>query len=1180
MRRGASIWRTILACRNPLLWRGKLRYEIHSKEGEQYVHRINANTPTCYILDTNEVSEWIFSATQTHVYNGIMKKITMRRNQFGKAGVLGMAAVIIGLTCCLGGCREQPVQTAATPIPATATPNQGGSPLGISSSYHEPATNIRFNHIGAEVGLSQSVVNCIVQDRRGFMWFGTEDGLNRYDGYDFVIYRPEPDNPASISDRWITVLFEDSKGNLWIGTRQGGLNRYDPTSDTFVRYTNNPDQPDTLYSNYVLSLYEDNRGFLWVGTTDGLDRYSSATDSFKHYQMNISPLQEATSYSITAITQDSYGDLWIGTADTGLYRYDRKQEKFINYINIPGKLNTLSSNSIRALQLDIGGDLWVATDKGLTLFDPLSNNSTRYQHSNNSPDSLVNDMIRTLYMDKGGNLWIGTNGGLDRFDKTSKHFIHYRHNPNQESSLSNDVVLSIYESGDNVLWFGTFGAGLNKYYRGQDRFSYFASQPGNPYSISGDIIFKIHADSDQMVWLAIYGNGVDCLNPLTGTAIHYRHDSANPASISSTEVWSVYTDREGTLWVGTAIGLDRRDQNAAEFIHYQSDPDNPRSITPGTVFDMLEDRDGNLWIGTATGLSHFNRETGTFTRFQHDPVLPSSLSGYEVDALYIDQSDNLWVGTTDDGLNRLDPKTGQFDHYRFNPNVAGSISNNYVLSIFQDSRGILWVGTFGGGLNRYDPETDTFHHYIETDGLPNNVIYGILEDDYGYLWLSTNNGISRFYPVTESFRNFSVNDGLQGNEFNVNAYSRDPQGNLYFGGVTGLTAFNPIAVLDSNYVPPIVITSITQNGIPVSPNTAPEAIQEITLPWPNNNFEFEYAALSYALPERNQYAYKLEDFDDSWNITGSLRDGRYTNLPGGTYTLRVKGSNQDGVWNDNGATIQVTVIPPFWQTTWFIITATAGTLGLLFSGYLLRVQRVQVYNRELERQVRDRTREIERLFEKTKELAVVEERNRLARELHDSAKQKAFAALAQLGTANGIISSNARAARNHLSEAENLVYEVIEDLTFLIQEMYPLALKEKGLATTLREYIFEWESRTDTRVTVRIEGYQRLRLEIEQAVYRIIQEALSNVARHSRATQVEVSLTCNDDMIEAVVRDNGCGFNQHTRPAGIGLRSIQERAESLGGTVKIESEPDCGTRLTALVPLIARITTSEGGNHV
>jgi ligand-binding sensor domain-containing protein/signal transduction histidine kinase len=1101
-------------------------------------------------------------------------KITLQFKWMWKTILLPLATAAM----CLTGCR-QVAGSAPDLATATAVPAVTSSPVGTNTVFREPATNIRFVHVNAEDGLSQSVVHCMLQDRQGFMWFGSEDGLNRYDGYKFLIFRPELDNRASISDRWITALFEDNKGFLWVGTRQGGLNRYDPATDQFTHYTNDPGRSNSLVSDYVTVIFEDSRGRLWVGTSEGLDRYASTTDSFEHFNLKINPQQEQVNSSITDIFEDSSGNLWIGTAEMGLYLFNRDQGKFFNYINEPGRSTSLSSDTISAIQQNNNGELWVATDKGLNLFDPQTDIAIRYQHASNNPNSLVNDVIHTLYTDQAGNLWIGTNSGLDRFQSSTRNFVHYRHNPNLESSLSNDVITSIYESADNVLWVGTFGGGLNKYYRGQDRFSYFANQPGDATSLSGNLLFKIHADSDREVWISNFGNGVDCLNTLTGKASHYLYDPSNPSGIASNEVWAVYTDRQNMLWVGTSVGLDRLDAGNTSFVHYTNDPTNPQSILAGAVYDIVEDASGNLWIGTDYGVSYFNRAANTFKQYQHDPLQLDSLSGYGIATLYIDQSGNLWVGTSNNGLNRFDPATGGFVHYRYSPQIPTSISNNDIMFIFQDSRGILWVGTFGGGLNRYDPASDSFTHYAEADGLPSNVVYGMVEDNYGYLWLSTNNGISRFFPITSTFRNYSARDGLQGNEFDMNAFARDPQGNLYFGGVNGLTAFNPIAVVDSTYIPPVFITSITQNGIPVNPNVSPEAVKEVTLRWPNNNFEFEFAALSYAMPERNQYAYTLENFDASWNIIGSLRDGRYTNLPGGTYTLHVKGSNQDGTWNHDGASIKVTVIPPFWQTTWFIVTASVGALGLLFSGYWIRVKRVQAYNRELERQVRDRTREIERLFEKTKDLAIIEERNRLARELHDSAKQKAFAALAQLGTASEIIASNSRAAKNHLNEAENLVYEVIEDLTFLIQEMYPLALKEKGLETTLREYVFEWESRTDIQVAVRVQGYQRLKLEVEQAMYRIIQEALSNVARHSGATHVDVSLTCDDDMIEAVVSDNGCGFNQQARPAGIGLRSIQERAESLGGSVEIKSESNCGTRLTARVPLAPKNKTGEGVSH-
>jgi ligand-binding sensor domain-containing protein/anti-sigma regulatory factor (Ser/Thr protein kinase) len=1081
----------------------------------------------------------------------------------------------------LSGCNGQ--ATGSSPDPATAaaaTPTSSSSSILPASIPAEPNANIRFTHIGEEAGLSQSSIHCILQDRQGFLWFGTEDGLNRYDGYNFKVYRPVLEDGTSLSDRWITAILQDSKGSIWVGTRQGGMDRYDPATEKFSRYMHSPENPDSISSNFVTTIFEDSRGHLWVGTEEGLDQFSPGLDNFKHFSLNVSAHMEDISYDITTIFEDSNGSLWVGSSQAGLSRYDQTLERFFNYLSKPDNPATLTSNDIRSIRQGTGNFLWVATDNGLNLFDPASGIVTHYQHSSGEPDSLASDLIRTLYVDRSGNLWVGTNAGLDHFQPSSGHFIHYQHNSQIESSLSNNVVTAIFESSDNVMWVGTFGGGVNKYYRGQDQFAYYYHKPGDPSSLNGNVIFKIHVDADKKAWLSIYGSGVDCLDMKTGAAIHYQNDPADPGSLTNNEVWTVYTDRAGTLWVGTASGLDRRSPGSDGFIHFQHEQGDNRSLIGAPVYDILEDSQGNLWIGTEVGLDYYNRETNTFTHYQHDPQNPSSLGGNEIVNLFMDKNGVLWAGSFNDGLNRFDAKSRKFIRYQYDSLEPGSISNDSILSIYQDSRGILWTGTDGGGLNRYDPGTNSFSHYYESDGLPSNVIYGIVEDDQGLLWLSTNNGITRFNPLDNTFRNYTVRNGLQGNEFNMNAYARDLDGNIYFAGVNGLTVFDPASITDSTFVPPIALVSVSQNGTPIKVEEKDSANPEIVLRWPNNNFEFEFAALSYAEPERNLYAYRLENFDPDWNQIGTWRDGRYTNLPGGTYTLRLKGSNQDGVWNETGLAFQVSVIPPFWQTPWFLVTAAGGILGLFFTGYWLRIKSVQANNRELERQVRDRTREIEHLFEKTKELAIIEERNRLARELHDSAKQKAFAALAQLGTANGIIASNPRAAKEHLDEAENLVYEVIEELTFLIQEMYPLFLKEKGLATSLRDYVFEWEGRTGIRVEVNISGQKRLKLEIEQAIYRIIQEALSNVARHSRATRVDLTLTYQSHSIEAVVADNGCGFEQQNRPAGIGLRSIQERAESLGGTLEIASAPDCGTRLTARIPIGSGRKSGKGESNV
>ena len=1006
-----------------------------------------------------------------------------------------------------------------------------------------------------------------MQDNQGFIWIGTQDGLNRYDGYTFKIFRPVSDDSQSINDRWINTLFQDKHGFIWIGTRLGGLNRYDPTTGLFTHFVNDPGNASTLISDRVQVIFEDSQGRLWVGTSEGLDRYFPSNNSFKHYNFNTLPNAEPSRDNITTIFEDGNRQLWIGTANAGLNRYEEETNSFYKYGVNTSDPFTLSSNNIHSIQEDTNGVLWVATDKGINLFYPQTGLATHFQHSPGDPGSLASNSVRVVYVDSNGNVWVGTNDGLDRYDRSSRSFVHYRNDPGLETSLSNDTISAISESSDNVLWIGTNGGGLNKYYHGQDRFTYYHYGAEDPKNLGGNNVQTINIDQEDNVWIGTLDGGLDRLTPLTGLVTHFVNNPNEPGSIDSNEVWAISTDRNGKLWVGTSAGLDALTPHSTSFVHYQPDPADQTSLTDSPVYAIIEDDMFFLWLGTEFGLERFDRKEKIFIHYQNDPGNLGSISGNEIKTLYIDRSGILWIGTFNDGLNRYNSITGKFDRYKHDSLDPESISNNSILSIYQDSLGTLWVGTDGGGLNRLVSATNSFIHFGEEEGLPNSVINGILEDDNKNLWLSTNYGISRFDPaIGKSVRNYTVDDGLQGNEFNPNANAKDREGYLYFGGVNGLTIFNPRLIRDSTFIPPVMLLSITQDGLPLNGNIVPELLQEITLHWPQRSFEFEYSALSYAQPAKNQYAYMLENFDQDWIQVGGRRDGRYTNLPGGSYVLRIKASNQDGIWNEAGISVRITVVPPFWQTLWFRLSITGGLIALALTVYWVRVKSIQTYNRELERQVRDRTQEIEKLFEKTKELAVVEERNRLARELHDSAKQKAFAALAQLGTANGIFKKDPKAAKNHLDEAENLVYEVIEELTFLIQEMYPVALKEKGLAATLREYVFEWEGRTDIQADVRIDDERRISLNIEQAVFRVVQEALSNVSRHSRANHIDLILSYKDDKVDVIIADNGCGFDQQSKPTGVGLRSIRERVESLGGVVEIESMPECGTRLTVHLP--------------
>lgn len=1062
----------------------------------------------------------------------------------------------------LAACGQEFPHPTLTPAP---TPASDISPEPVADIYY-PGSAIRFETLNIEEGLSQSVVNAIVQDRQGFLWLGTQDGLNRYDGNTFKVYKPEPGNPNSLSDGWVTALFVDSDGFLWVGTHQGGLNRYDPHTGIFIRYLNSPSDPTSLPAGEVTIIYQDTVGVLWVGASRGLARFNSQTGSFTRFSNDPANPASLSNNVITSIFQDSRGALWVGTM-SGLNQFDPAKNEFIIFRNEPSNKLSISFDSIAAIVEDASGTLWVGTDRGLNRFDHTNQTFTRYLNQSDNPHSLGYDNICAMLVDRNGTLWIGTDDGLDRYDAERGRFVHYRHEPLVRDSISNNIIFSLYEDRGGILWVGTWGGGVNKFDPGQNKFTYYRHEPRKANSLPDGSVWAILPEETGRVWVGYFGSGLVLFDTASGqVSATYQPDEKKPGSLGSSFVYSLLRDSQGILWVGTANGLDQFDEQTGTFIHHRADRSDPDSLSDNLVLKLHEDRAGNLWVGTRRGLDRYDRNTGKFIHYTTDDsenTTPIAIS----DILDDVNGNDLWVSTLGLGLYRLDLQTGSFERFVHNSENAESLSNDIVLELYQDEPGLLWLSTGGGGLSLFKPGDGTFRHYTEANGLPNNFVYCAIPDEDGFLWLATNYGISRFNPRTEQFENYTRNDGLQSNEFNQGACARGSGNIIYFGGGGGLNRFSPAEIYYSAYQPPVVLTSFTHDGEPFDIQGTVETLPEITLEWPQNSFEFEFAALSFSEPRKNRYAYRLENFETDWKYINFKRDGRYTNLPGGEYILRLKAANRDGVWNETGTAIKVTVIPPFWQTGWFYSLMGLLAVGLLWGGYRVRVQSIVSHKLELERQVTERTREIERLFEQTKELAVIEERNRLARELHDSAKQKAFAALAQLGTANGLIQHDVRAAKLHINEAENLVYDVIQELTFLIQEMYPLALKEKGLVTSLREYVFEWETRTDIPVSLQAENEKRLSLEIEQAIYRIAQESLANVARHSHASYAEVLVLYSPESVRLDVHDNGQGFDMSRRPLGIGLRSMQERAESVGGQVSIKSVPGGGTNVCVTIPL-------------
>ena len=1210
----------------------------------------------------------------------------------------------------------------------------------IDTNFSETPTilrqQIRFERISLEQGLSQSTIFAIYQDRTGFLWFGTEDGLNKYDGYEFSVYRHDPDDLHSLSDNTILSIFEDTTGVLWIGTYGRGLNRFERNKNEFTRYVNDSSDANSLVNDSINAIIDDASGSLWIGTWGGLDKLDREKEIFIHYNHDPENPNSLSNDVISDLLLSSNGTLWIGTLGGGLNQYDPITDQFKNYRYGDSDKNTISSDYITSISEDSAGILWIGTgDGGLNRFDPISEEFFSLK-SDDGGNRLSQNIIRAVEVDKSGNIWIGTEDyGVDILDPRTGKIQNFSNDQADATSLSQDQVTDLFVDQSGIVWIGTFGGGLNKFDPKSARFAHTRHIPNNQNSLSANIVMSISQDRHGNYWVGSYGGGLDYLDSKGERIIHYKNDPEQQNSLSSNDVWYVYPDREGSIWIGTwGGGLDRLDPVREEFTHYVHDSADPESLSYDYINVIYEDRIGMLWIGTnGGGLERLDRNTGKFTHYLHDPQNPDSISNNQIWKITEDSNGRLWIGTGGGGISILDRESGKFSHFLHDPNDSTSLGDSDVFNIYEDSRGKIWIGTYGNGLDMLDPETGVFVHYRVKDGLPNNVIYGILEDDHGYLWLSTNLGISRFDPSTESFKNFNVSDGLQGNEFNVGAYLKNDRGEFFFGGINGLTSFHPEHIKDITYLPPVVLTSMKQGEEEIFPSNSQEALDDVNLSWSNNNLEFEFVALNYANPEKIQYAYKLDGFDKDWNYIGTSRIGRYTNLPSGTYTLRLKGTNSDGLWNEDGTSVLVKVVPPIWETWWFISIVVLVVITSVIGGYRLRIRSIEARSQELENQVIVRTEEIEsrrqglealyqadevidqhlslenrlqalvdvsieilnadkssifcwdeeqqkftitvargfefetihaivfrkgegligqaagngellivddgfrelsknkvneefdelvlkegirsymflpikfgnetfglfnvnfskpnaigeeeqrlflaltqraalsiqnaQLFSQLRDLAIMDERSRLARDLHDSAKQKAFAALAQLGAATAMIDNHPNAAKNHVSEAEQLVYEVLQELIILIQEMYPVSLREKGLASTVREYVFDWEHQCQIEVELKIENERKLALEIEQALYRVVQESLANIARHSQAKNASLSLIYDTEIVNMVVSDNGVGFEFDQRTTGFGIRSMHERIEMINGELKIESNLGNGTRILVKAPV-------------
>lgn len=815
--------------------------------------------------------------------------------------------------------------------------------LVAPATSRSQSTTVKFDRITSEHGLSDNYVLCSLQDRYGFIWFGTRDGLNRYDGYSFTIYRHDAGDAGSISDGAVDCIFEDHAGMLWIGTHSGGLNLFDRVRNRFIHYRHDPTNPKSISAGRITSICEDREGDLWIatiGSKDGMSRLDRRRGAFIRYRANPHDPRSLSSNDVTAVCSDHEGNVWVATGDAGLNRYDRARAGFINHHD-DRSLSFDSLGVIEQLYFDGARSIWMRNAGTFHLLDIPTGAVTDYarlpHHLDHRPHYPT-----VVFRDRMGATWVGTSyTGIDIHGNRWEDFLHLENNPCNGSSLVSNRIFCITEDNAGNIWIGT-EHGLNRINRRSWQFRYYEHDPCNSNTIAHRVVRSILRDDDGTLWIGTGSGGLNRIDSGASRVIHYQSTRSNPRTLSEDNVNVLYRDREGELWIGTNGGLNRFIERTQSFERYLHDPKDPRSISCCGIWGIMEDREGTLWIGTlGGGLNRFDRRAKRFTHFVHDPADPTSLSHNYVLCMYEDRSGTMWVGT-DDGLNKFDRATGRFTHYRSSRTDPNSLSNDRIWYLYEDRRGYLWIATSGGGVNRFDPKSGAFRRYTEKEGLADNTVCAIEEDDRGRIWISTSKGLSRLDPVTNQFHNYTADDGLYVYEFHFKSCFKDREGYLYFGGANGVVRFHPDSLNDNSHVPPIALTAFRVFDSTAALDTAIMMKRELVLDYSSNFFSIEFASLDFSNPRRNRFRYMLEGFDDNWREAGDgRRSAEYTNVPPGTYTFRVLGSNNNGVWNNQGSAIRIIITPAYWQTWWFRAGAALAACGLITTLVLVRIRSVR-----------------------------------------------------------------------------------------------------------------------------------------------------------------------------------------------------------------------------------------------
>lgn len=1072
--------------------------------------------------------------------------------------------------------------------------------------------NLQFEHLGRGEGLPSDIISTIFEDSYGFMWFGTEDGLVRYDGYEMKIYKNDPNDPNSLSNSSITSLFEDRSGVLWIGTTIG-LNRFDRSTETFKKYFNHPNDSLTLSHNFIHVIHEDQQGLFWIGTHErGLNLMDREKETFVHYLPDPDYKYGFTSNAITTIVEDAeqVDLLWLGTIMNinRTVQFNTSSREFIYYPDHIAEKPPGYLRKINSIAKSSAGEIWLGTDQGLDRFVLESKAFNTYKHQSDNSLSLSQNSVTVVFEDTDHNLWVGTNsGGLNKFNKTSQTFHPYHHSPYDSKSLASDRISAILEDRSGMLWIGTTNAGVSFANRKTQQFKHIKPYISNKsQKVLNHSVSAIYEDRTNVRWIGTVNDGIIALDEKTNKFRHFKDEPGDLNLLSKLWAWSILEDEQGILWFGSnRDGLYRYDREKETVKTYKNNPGDPNSLVSNYVIGIRERDKETLWVATYDGLQQMDKETEIFRTIN---FFEEGAQRRLIGCLYEDRAKNLWTGTSS-GLYCLNQDMAVTRHFSHEEKDLNSLSSNVIYSIVEDKVGNIWIGTIKG-LNKISfPATNIpkIKRYTETDGLPNNEILGLLEDDRGQLWISTNNGLSLFRNPqhdelsSPDFKNFDVKDGLQDYRFNNTAIFKNHKGEMFFGGNGGFNHFHPDSIQDNAYVPPIVITSFeffdldTPDQEAVSVKGITEK-KELTISYKNNIFSISFAALSYREGHKNKYAYQLEGFNDYWIQLGTEHQVTFTNLDPGTYIFRVKGTNNDGIWNENPAELKIIITPPWWKTWW---AYSLYILGILFAAYTWR--NYELNRRELKHKLEIRQVEAEKLQQL------------------DQMKSRFFANISHefrtpltliLGPLENFIS---RATKKEDISEFSLMKRNAQRLLRLINQLLALSRLEAGklklemhygdIVPFIRTNFYAFESLAESKgISLKFETKaEKIRLYFDpDKLEQIITNVLSNAFKFTPEGGVvglKMKSVFEENVaarLEILVSDTGVGIPEAHLPhvfdrfyqskdtyykdgegSGIGLALVKELVELHQGQIKVESKVGEGTEFTILLPIEKRATEVE-----